>query len=881
MPNLFDVVTQLTSGQLLDAERSLRLAEFTRELGWRPSDRLDVQGLQEISSAQLLVEHGLEHSAVLTFLRSPVQFPSLSSEHQKRLLESSYNNLVDWHVAVEPDAINFVYVRTHGDPLVERLTFSRDRYENLRSDMFEEIAGRRPSANFPALDDALIRTVSLWKRGLAGEVPQVTNIDLSRLFNAVIFARAVEDQHRRTTPNTDRALLSDVGRVDGQLTLRATLSRTIRRFVPQVPEFLFRDADLVMFDTVAEDTIRALLASFYDNRYAPYQYDFAVISKHALSRIYEHYVSLLRLDESSQLGLLPQLASEYAADRSKGAVYTPQFIARFFARFLREHTTPFQFKRLTVMDPACGSGIFLRTLLEFQCDPTDGLQPDLIAEAFQRTTGIDQDQNAVAATELSLSLLHLVLMGSLPQQLQILAQDFLSPFANRPAGAATQYDAVLANPPFVPIGVQDTERRARVAEIVGAHGHGRLDVYLAFLKRSIDSLKPAGFGLFVLPHSFLMGKSARGLRRLIAETCWVRCLADLSAIRVFGDTNVYVVLLIFQKRATELPAPTATIIKCQDDVGHALQDAIEGKRIEGRYYSIYDASQEVFAEPEAWVILPPTEAAMRQRMNALPRLKEFVDIKQGMVTGADSIFIADGKEAPKDDAGSLFIPLLTDREMQAFSVPRRTAKRVFFPFWEGTKLDEKILKKDFPVTWKYLSSHKKVLEARKSLKAYKKEWWEPMWPREPNSLQRPKLVTPHLVIMPRFALDEKGRYAVSHSPFLVARAKTDDLGILKMLLAVLNSRACFWHIQRSSHVYSHGYAMLENKTLEATPVPDFSSVGPADGRRLIELVDRRIEGTTEDEIATCERAIERLVSDFYGLTTRERHALGIDVVNSL
>ena len=453
MPDLFDVVSQLTSGQLLDAERGLRLAEFTRELGWRPSDRLELQGLQKISSAQLLVEHGLEHSAVLTFLRSPVQFPSLSSDEQKQLFASSYNNLVDWHVAVEPDAVNFAYVRTNGDPLVARLAFTRNRYDNLRSDMFEEIAAKRPSANFPALDDALIRTISLWKRGLAGEVPKVSNTDLARLFNALIFARALEDQHRRSTPNANRALLDEVARTNVQhRTLKATLRRAIRRFVTNVPAFLFREADLAVFDAVAEDTARALLASFYDNRYAPYQFDFAVISKHALSRIYEQYVSLLRHDESPQLRLLPQLASEYAADRSKGAVYTPQFIARFFARFLREHTTPFQFKRLKVLDPACGSGIFLRTILEYQCDPTaDGISPELIAEVFELTTGIDQEPNAVAATELSLSLLHLVLLEALPQQLRISVRDFLVPAPEDAANNAPTHDVVVANPPFVPL----------------------------------------------------------------------------------------------------------------------------------------------------------------------------------------------------------------------------------------------------------------------------------------------------------------------------------------------------------------------------------------------------------------------------------------------
>lgn len=94
---------------------------------------------------------------------------------------------------------------------------------------------------------------------------------------------------------------------------------------------------------------------------------------------------------------------------------------------------------------------------------------------------------------------------------------------------------------------------------------------------------------------------------------------------------------------------------------------------------------------------------------------------------------------------------------------------VFFPFVDGTKITEKYLKSEFPKTWAYLLKHRGRLEKRKALVRYRKAWWEPMWPREPDSLLRPKLVVPHLVIMPRFALDGRGRYAVSHSPFLIAR----------------------------------------------------------------------------------------------------------------
>lgn len=878
MANQFDTVVQLMSGHLTGSDRAVRLQEFSRELGWRPTDRLDMPALRSIASAQLLVEHGLENSAVVSFLQSPKQYSTLSTEERQSLLSVSYNNLVDWHVAIDGSAINFVYVRTRVPTSVERYEFSRENYENLRSELFEQIVGRRPSPNIPALDDALIRTISLWKRSLVAEVGNsATNSQLACLFNALVFVRALEDQRRRLTPNDEDFLLKKWSQMPGPTNVRTLLSDALGELVEsKIPAFLFDERNLVAFDQLDRNAVHSLLFDFYENRFAPYRYDFAVISKHALSRIYEEYVSLLRHDESEQLSMLPQLPSEYS-DKSQGAVYTPQFIARFFSRFLREHIPPYQFKRLRTIDPACGSGIFLRTLLEFQCDPTDdSLQPELVEAAFLNAVGLDRDPNAVAATRLSLSLLYLVLTNRLPTALSVFQKEFFDP-APPPPQAAAPFDAVLINPPFVSLDTQDVATRARLTEFLGSHGSGRIDLYLAFLKDAVERLLPGGFGLFVLPHSFLLNKSAQGIRSWLLEECWIHCLADLSAIRVFEDTGIYIILLIVQRKRENLSEPKATIIKCQDRVGHALQDAIEGKKIEGKFYSIHEVDQSAF-KTDAWLVLAPTEAAIHRRLGSLPVLEEFLEVRQGVVTGADDVFIIDDKAVP-GDTPSLFIPLLRDREMQAYTLPKRTSQSVFFPFLDGAKVTEKQLRGDFPQTWAYLLRHRKRLELRTTLSRSGKAWWEPTRPREPSSLLRPKLVVPHLVVMPRFALDLRGRYAISRSPFFLARVLGDEEGILKLMLAILNSSVCFWYIQTHSHVYRHGYTMLESKTLAKTPVPNLNLWSSSDKFRLIELVDKRLkaEGQQRDTLNT---EIDCFVSDAYGLTANERKALGLQVTGA-
>ena len=291
---------------------------------------------------------------------------------------------------------------------------------------------------------------------------------------------------------------------------------------------------LEVFDSLDDPTKGEIFSDFYQNGFAPYRYDFSIITKHALSRIYERYITLLAERDSEQLTLFGSELEEYA-DRSRGAVYTPQFIARFFARFLEANHTPARFGRLRTIDPACGSGIFLRTLLELQCDPRR--MSDLratTARAFENVRGIDIDQNACKAARLSLYLLHLTLTGEFPPSVAIDHADAIRMLLETPDMAGS-FDAVIANPPFVRWERLRPESQELVTEILGNQRRGRSDLYLAFLKGGIDLLAPGGYLLFVLPRSFLVAENAQSLRRYIAETCWVHVLADLSDVDVFGD----------------------------------------------------------------------------------------------------------------------------------------------------------------------------------------------------------------------------------------------------------------------------------------------------------------------------------------------------------
>jgi hypothetical protein len=87
------------------------------------------------------------------------------------------------------------------------------------------------------------------------------------------------------------------------------------------------------------------------------------MSKHALSRIYEKYVALFQPEDSisdgGQLSFVKSTPSQIPQYKS-GLIYTPEFIAGFFARFIQDNLTPKSFRELRSIDPACGSGPYVR-----------------------------------------------------------------------------------------------------------------------------------------------------------------------------------------------------------------------------------------------------------------------------------------------------------------------------------------------------------------------------------------------------------------------------------------------------------------------------------------------------------------------------------------
>jgi hypothetical protein len=855
------------SHSLIDMAENL-----AKNLGWYPSDIIANKKTDSLATGHLFVEHGLDNPAVISFIDNRYTRKLLEYKHQTNILGISYNNLIDYHIIIDSEVIKACHNRVSFDKNIiynQRL----DNFEEaLNSDYFCRCIDERPvRANLPTLDDELIDTISRWKRLIYSELNgHISNEEISNFFNAIIFARALEDSQAqgKIEQILFKSLWSEKDKFEDILLL------AFEKLNIPYPDQVINRTLFSNINQLDKNVLNNIFLDFYNSRRTPYKYDFSIISKHALSRLYEKYVSILNVEETEMtqlklFGNAPIPTEEI--NKTSGSYYTPQFIARFFSRYIEKINPAFFTGNYKILEPSVGSGMFLRTIIENITDTKH------IEEAFSKITGIDKNKTACDASKLSLTLLHLVTTGKLPENnLNILAEDSIDYFTKN---KRFTYDIIVSNPPFVNYGLMTNEDRNKVKDFLSKYSFNKYDLYLAFVKIAIDNLNDNGMGLFVLPNTFLVTDSAKLIRRYLVEECNVLCLVDLSSVdyRIFETAGIYPILLIFQKRKKknkkDIPAIVATI---NDYVGRALTDILEGKISTNMSYNIFTIPQSFF-QNDKWHLLMPVESNLKVKLSKYKKIEDFFDIRTGFASGSTKAFIIPENEIPENE-NEIYIPYLGDKEMDKFSTPKDSQEYLFYPYLEdGTKIDETILQKQFPDTFKRLYKSYNALSQRSEAIKGKMEWWMPNRPRKPDFMLIPKIITPHLVFTPKFSLDIEGRYAVSRSPFLVLKNDL-ELNSIKndlmfFMLGILNSSVCTWYLLNHTSRYKHGFMMIEPSSLKEIPVIDPVSSSKSTFLKFVSLVKERFvcseSNSNFNKIIELEKEIDRMAVEFYKLNKEE------------
>ena len=850
------------------AERATALYGFAESINAKPSYEIPVlDSNSETIQFHLAVEQELTSCAVFSFVNSPRRVAELSNSAIRSILSVSYNNVIDRHIVFS--ASDFKVLHNRAALAKRELHFANVDTKNLESIGFENLnkvgLAKRDIA-FESCDDALISVIQLWKRLLSADYPQLDLATLSSFFNLIIFLRTIED----TKPSLSH----------GSEVLKHLASQPFenaRNFIDQfsqmteqqVPELLLDDKALNVIEVVGSRTFQRLVKDFYSKENVPYTFDFRLLSLRAMSKIYERYVALFKEPSRSegQLHFINPISEEKSGKKS-GSVYTPSYIASFFARYCLSNITPAFAERAILMDPACGSGVFLRAYLE-ELLAKKSPSPVALNAIFARVRGIDVDTNAVNAAKLSLSLLQFQYTSyssfEFSENLRVADAILDSNDQDIPV------DIVVSNPPFRKYDLLSSDEREILRKHLGPMAAGRFDLYLAFVKLAIDWTKPGGLICLVLPDAFLSSSAAVHLRGQFLAQTQIRCVIDLSLVDVFEGVGVYPILIIAQKLPSERRSELREnflFMRCRAFAGRALEACLSGSEIETEAYSVTRLPHSAL-DGSTWILGSRDEIDLRARLKNFPALSEVLTVSQGFITGDDEVFLRSIEDVPANER-KIYLKYLSDKQISKFRLSGKVKSYVFYPFIDGHPVDENQLQSEFPNTWAHLKKFENRLRSRRSTKTGYTPWWRPAWPRSPKVMLRPKIVTPHLSLSPRFGIDIRGEIATSHSPILTAKVDADELTILKVFCVILNSHIGYWSLTAEIRKYNRGYKKIEVSDLRNFRFPKLA-LEPASVKTLVELFERASK--SDDETVLDD--IDNYVSNLFGLSSAELRTIGI------
>jgi len=597
-------------------------------------------------------------------------------------------------------------------------------------------------------------------------------------------------------------------------------------------------------------------------------YDFASqVSVTVLGHIFEQSIAdVERLQAEARGEEVEEAKSTGTSGRRKrdGVVYTPDFIARFivqqtlgahlkdiFAEILAVYAkkgataddAEIQWKRkgaeleaweayrdrlktLRIVDPACGSGVFLVLAFDFMkaeltrvnekiADLKGGalglFDPD--SEILTNNLfGVDVNAESVEIAKLSLwvkTARRGKMLDSLDDNLKVgdsLIED--SSFAYLEHGFSWKtafpqvfadggFDVVLGNPPYVRMELLKAmkpylETRFEVVS-------DRADLYCYFFERGLKLLKPGGRLGYISSSTFLRTGSGGPLRNFLRAQATLETVVDFGDLQVFEGVTTYAAILTMRR---ELPTNA-----------HALRFWKVESLPETNFAVSFDKGAHDYPQAAlsggSWELENAALKALRDKIRkGRKTLKQvYGSPLYGIKTGLNEAFVIDTatKErlcAKDPKSADLLKPFLEGKDLKRWRAEPRGLWIIYIP-------KNRINIDDYPAIRDWLLPFKSKLEKR----ATKQEWFELQQAQEAYAphFEAAKIAYKDIGDSAPFHVDTTGHYLANTAYFIPSDAT--------YLTAYLNSNILWFTYLNVSAQIRGGFVRFFSNHLAEMPIP--------------------------------------------------------------
>lgn len=279
-------------------------------------------------------------------------------------------------------------------------------------------------------------------------------------------------------------------------------------------------------------------------------------------------------------GELYQQVVDEVVRKTFGEFYTPLPVVKLILDSVG-YVKGNQLRKKTLLDPACGSGAFLiETLRRFISDVKEEANSDGWSETLEelcndlRIWGYDINPFSCLMTKIRfvLELLPYYARAFRSNSSFVFPKPpiFCSDFLLESELDDNSIDFIIGNPPYVGV-TQIPKEKRKIYQKKFKTAKGRLNLYVLFIERAIDLLKPDGMLGFLVPTAFMVYSGyGRAIREYILETCHIKKMINLALCKSVFEQDVSVGVYIFQKTKTHKKAEPITSVVLKTNDLHSL-----------------------------------------------------------------------------------------------------------------------------------------------------------------------------------------------------------------------------------------------------------------------------------------------------------------------
>jgi type I restriction-modification system DNA methylase subunit len=805
--------------------------------------------------------------------------------------------------------------------------FAKENLPKGRFDKYVQSDTRKKGTT--TVDEAFLQSMEEWRRYLAQSIAlrnktlseEELNHAVQKTIDRIIFLRMCEDRGVELYGTLKQA--SEKGEI------YANLFELFKIADDKYNSGLFdlREDRITPSLVIDNKVLKNIVRELY---YPQSEYEFSVMPADILGSVYERFLGkTIRLTPAHHA----KVEEKPEVRKAGGVYYTPKYVVDYIVENtlgkLLEGKSPEEVAKITVCDPACGSGSFLIGAYQYLLDwhthyylenpPTRKKGSPLTPEGKLTTDtkkqillnniyGVDIDSQAVEVTKLNLLLKALEgeTQASINQQMQLFHERVLPNLGNNiqcgnsligPDFFDSQlelfpeqikkvnafdwqqgfpkvfenggFSAVIGNPPYVRqelLGDQKAYFKTRYKVY-----HGMADLYVYFFEKGINILKEGGLFGIIVANKWMRARYGEALRQWLKKQP-IQEIIDFGDLPVFQQATTYPCIIIAGGASTD--KFWSTEVKTLD-FGILSDYCLEQRKQISRNN----------LESTAWQLIGDEEVGLLKKLqeNSVT-LGEYVKgrVFRGVLTGLNEAFVIDEETKNrliKEDPASADVikPFLAGRDIKRYQPPLANKYLIFAR--RGIKVS------DYPVIKNHLLQYKSKLTPKP------KDWIGEKWHgRKPGSykwyeiqdaiayyheFEKPKIIYPNILKKPEFTLDLKGLYT-NQKCFIISM---DD----KYLLGILNSKMSFFWFSKvlpklRGGFYEPSYVYLKNLPIPLPKVNLEKTQGIIAEQVL--LISNLYQELNTSKLAThhnqlqraidhSERRIDELVYALYGLTDEE------------